>query len=234
MNKGEYALDTMLCPGVMVNESDEYITFLYTHYNAYKELNVDNMHSVFERIGHKCSSTYWVCIHVYITGYDKLTGEEYCINNSSLDIPYKNVSAKKISKCFHSICYTLAPEPEPFEDTFDAINIRKRDYFSQYYSSGVIRYMKIVMKRTKPNKNPNRKTLSGRTRINVLERDDYTCQMCGATLEDGVKLHIDHIIPVSKGGGNDMDNLQVLCHKCNLAKHNRVDLKATREKLGGV
>ena len=56
--------------------------------------------------------------------------------------------------------------------------------------------------------------------------------MCGAKVADGVKLHIDHIIPVSKGGTNDMDNLQVLCHKCNLAKTNRIDLKATIKRLG--
>ena len=228
----EYELDKLFCPGVMVDESDEYITFYYKPYQSYKELNIDNMHSVFERIGRKCSATYWTCIHVYITGYDKLTGEEYCINNNSLDIPYKNVSTRKISNCFYNICYTLAPEPEPLVDLLNPNESKNNAYFYAYYNSGVIRYMKIVMKRTKPNKNPNRKPISGKTRINVLERDDYTCQMCGATVEDGVKLHIDHIIPVSKGGTNDTDNLQVLCHKCNLAKHNRMDLKATRERLG--
>lgn len=37
-------------------------------------------------------------------------------------------------------------------------------------------------------------------RFNVLKRDNYRCKICGATADDGVKLHIDHIVPVSKGG----------------------------------
>lgn len=75
------------------------------------------------------------------------------------------------------------------------------------------------------------RTISGKTRLDVFERDDYRCQMCGRTVEDGIKLYIDHIVPFSKGGSNDMDNLQVLCHECNLAKHDRMDLKRTRELL---
>ncbi len=75
------------------------------------------------------------------------------------------------------------------------------------------------------------RTISGKTRLDVFERDGYRCQMCGRTVEDGIKLHIDHIIPFSKGGTSDMDNLQVLCHECNLAKHDRMDLKRTRELL---
>ena len=62
-------------------------------------------------------------------------------------------------------------------------------------------------------------------------RDNYTCQICGATVKDGVKLHIDHIVPVSKGGTNDINNLQVLCKQCNLEKHNRTDLKHDKRKL---
>jgi len=44
------------------------------------------------------------------------------------------------------------------------------------------------------------------------------CQLCGTTEEP---FHIDHIIPRSKGGTSDMDNLQVLCKRCNLAKGSR-------------
>lgn len=51
----------------------------------------------------------------------------------------------------------------------------------------------------------------------VFERDNRTCKECGST-ED---LSIDHIIPRSKGGTHDEDNLQTLCRRCNSAKNNR-------------
>ena len=55
-------------------------------------------------------------------------------------------------------------------------------------------------------------------RHEVFKRDNYTCCECGATKEDGVTLHIDHIIPVSKGGTDELSNLQTLCKACNLNK----------------
>lgn len=56
----------------------------------------------------------------------------------------------------------------------------------------------------------------------IMERDNYTCQWCGKYMPDEVGLQIDHIIPVSKGGTSDPDNLQVLCSKCNGAKSNKM------------
>lgn len=55
-------------------------------------------------------------------------------------------------------------------------------------------------------------------RAKILERDDYTCQGCGA------KDHrcIDHVIPASRGGTSDDDNLQVLCMSCNTKKGNKL------------
>lgn len=43
------------------------------------------------------------------------------------------------------------------------------------------------------------------------------CLFCGST----EKLTIDHIKPVSKGGGNEIENLQCLCFPCNLKKSNK-------------
>ena len=48
------------------------------------------------------------------------------------------------------------------------------------------------------------------------------CQICGRSAKDGAILHIDHIIPISKGGRTEIDNLRTLCQSCNLGKGSRV------------
>jgi 5-methylcytosine-specific restriction endonuclease McrA len=63
-----------------------------------------------------------------------------------------------------------------------------------------------------------RKTIKPSLRFEILRRDNYRCQMCGVTAKDGATLEIDHIYPVSKGGTNEPDNLQVLCRDCNAGK----------------
>lgn len=55
-------------------------------------------------------------------------------------------------------------------------------------------------------------------RYQILLRDNSTCQCCGAKATDGIRLHVDHIKPVSKGGANVEENLQTLCSDCNLGK----------------
>ena len=68
-----------------------------------------------------------------------------------------------------------------------------------------------------------RRSINDTTRYAVLERAGFKCQCCGIKpLKDNdVILHIDHIIPHSLGGSDNVDNLQVLCDKCNLSKQNR-------------
>lgn len=68
-----------------------------------------------------------------------------------------------------------------------------------------------------------RKIMNDEIRYNVLKRDNYTCQICGATASDGAKLHVDHIIPISKGGKTVMSNLQTLCERCNIGKSNKTE-----------
>lgn len=56
----------------------------------------------------------------------------------------------------------------------------------------------------------------------VLSRDKWKCLSCGRSArEDGVILEVDHILPRSKGGSDELENLQTLCKKCNIGKSNR-------------
>ena len=54
-------------------------------------------------------------------------------------------------------------------------------------------------------------------RVSVLNRDGYKCVFCGRKSKQ-IELEIDHIIPFSKGGSNDLSNLQTLCFDCNRGK----------------
>lgn len=61
-----------------------------------------------------------------------------------------------------------------------------------------------------------------RLRFKVLERDNFACRQCGASPAKsvGVELHVDHIMPWSKGGKTVLENLQTLCSLCNFGKSN--------------
>ncbi len=63
----------------------------------------------------------------------------------------------------------------------------------------------------------------------VLAKDNWTCCSCGrSSREEGITLEVDHIIPRSKGGTDDLDNLQTLCKKCNIGKSNKDDTDLRR------
>lgn len=71
------------------------------------------------------------------------------------------------------------------------------------------------------NKKEQRKLMTKDLRDKIAARDNYTCKQCGKYMPDGVGLHIDHIVPISKGGKSVPSNLQVLCSKCNGSKSAR-------------
>ena len=68
-----------------------------------------------------------------------------------------------------------------------------------------------------------RQRVTEKLRYQVMRRDGFRCQLCGATQADGVKLHVDHIIPISKGGTSDIENLRTLCDRCNRGKGDQIE-----------
>ncbi len=63
-----------------------------------------------------------------------------------------------------------------------------------------------------------------RMRFIVMQRDNFKCCACGASpaTDPTITLHVDHIIPWSRGGETTIDNLQTYCSKCNLGKGNYI------------
>jgi hypothetical protein len=68
--------------------------------------------------------------------------------------------------------------------------------------------------------------ISREVKAMVWQRDGGRCRHCGvtdaeATARTGVHLHYDHVVPFSRNGTDTVNNLQLLCEKCNLSKSNR-------------
>ena len=66
------------------------------------------------------------------------------------------------------------------------------------------------------------------SRKNILRRDNFTCQYCGTKQPP---LTVDHIIPRSRGGPDQWDNLTSACLRCNNRKGNRTPDEASMQLL---
>lgn len=94
-----------------------------------------------------------------------------------------------------------------------------------YSLSDLVRHYNIVLDRIamRETKEYQRKKMTDSLRYDIMKRDGFRCVLCGRTAADGVKLHVDHILPVSKGGKTEADNLRTLCDECNLGKRDKYD-----------
>jgi hypothetical protein len=78
------------------------------------------------------------------------------------------------------------------------------------------------------------RAISAKLRAEVLDRNGFTCQMCGLTPGDvdphtgrKVRLHIGHIVDKSLGGKDELSNLRTLCATCNQGAKNVTGEKPT-------
>ena len=91
-----------------------------------------------------------------------------------------------------------------------------------------------------PEPNPaNERAISKETRAFVLDRDGFTCQMCGAVAGEPhphdptrkTRLHLGHILDKSQGGDDEAANLRALCSVCNEGASNLTLDRPTSQKL---
>ena len=83
------------------------------------------------------------------------------------------------------------------------------------------------------------RTISKETRAFVLDRNGFTCQMCGAVAGEPhpydptrkTRLHIGHIIDKSQGGSDDAQNLRAICSVCNEGASNLTLERPSSTKL---
>jgi hypothetical protein len=101
--------------------------------------------------------------------------------------------------------------------------------FIDYKSGGTIKELEKFDYETAPDSNKKidktgssetKRDIPLRLRLQVFKRDDFCCVLCGRSpaTARGVVLHIDHVVPFSKGGKTVFGNLQTLCQQCNWGK----------------
>jgi 5-methylcytosine-specific restriction endonuclease McrA len=116
---------------------------------------------------------------------------------------------------------------------------QKREYSKRYYKENKVK----IAEREKQWREKNRDIVHAKNyrrhlyrhklkfspfeRLLLLDKSKWKCQSCGIAVHDyntndSAKAHIDHIIPISIGGTSDLNNLQILCRTCNLAKSNKL------------
>jgi 5-methylcytosine-specific restriction endonuclease McrA len=88
----------------------------------------------------------------------------------------------------------------------------------------------MIAHRYRARKNGNGGSFTSEEWTQLKALYDYTCLRCGQR-EPDIQLSVDHVIPISKGGSNDISNIQPLCRSCNSAKWAKhIDYRSEKDK----
>jgi 5-methylcytosine-specific restriction endonuclease McrA len=129
-------------------------------------------------------------------------------------------------------CLVLTPWMSPhqsisWQEAVTLVFLKKADVLEEYEATvsspsmtiqlpAVLRLKKQVVRMKKDVKF---------SRVNVYQRDSYTCQYC-CNKKPASQLNYDHVIPRSRGGKTVWENIVTSCVKCNLHKDNRTPEEA--------
>ncbi|WP_222984200.1 HNH endonuclease [Flagellimonas meishanensis] len=94
--------------------------------------------------------------------------------------------------------------------------LKQDDIIEYEYDTSSSSY--VITKIGEYSRQTRRSGLTSKDLYRIRNRDGHRCQSCGQGVNDGVRLHVDHKIPLDWGGTNNDDNLWTLCSSCNQAK----------------
>lgn len=116
-----------------------------------------------------------------------------------------------------------AANPEPNLTATKARRVRNPEYFREYMrrwrANNRNRINELVARRSERIRNAP--VVEQIDRDAIVARDNSTCYLCGRQLATG-DIHIDHVVPLSRGGTHTADNLRVACQHCNNRKYNKL------------
>jgi 5-methylcytosine-specific restriction endonuclease McrA len=104
---------------------------------------------------------------------------------------------------------------------------RIRNYMIQWWKEHPEK-RRIYEHNRKARKRENGGTLTFGELNEQFELQEGLCFYCGRLLDDN-STHIDHRVPISRGGSNSIENIALSCPSCNLKKHTKTDIEFLQE-----
>lgn len=128
----------------------------------------------------------------------------------------------KKNKYFHEYCYfcgaDLNKAKNIIQNKYESLELTSKFKICPYCKEKSLKKYKYCSRCGYEFGNRSR-YIPKQVRKRVWQRDKGRCVECGTT----ENLQYDHIIPFSKGGANTVENIQILCERCNKRKYNKID-----------
>lgn len=141
-----------------------------------------------------------------------------------IHIDQKNIASKLLPEVQYLVLKELKPSDKELISW--RCSIHGRDKFKRYLDSFFDyelseKFISFAWDYYNHNTN-NGRSKSKKEAFLKLQHDDLKCRHCGRI---DPNFEVDHKIPLSKGGKDEVDNMQILCRACNRIKSNRFDYK---------
>jgi hypothetical protein len=135
----------------------------------------------------------------------------FSIDDYSYQVGYERAANLMLKLQIDQLCQLIAAYPRLW-DVGDGVGGEVKRQLDEAFD----RYQ-FPRQISVPNGSRKRSPLSRTKVIQVMLKSEGKCVACGSQNE----LQVDHIIPHSRGGSDKLENLQMLCKKCNLDKRDK-------------